>query len=407
MKFHLKEWHIYLFLWLGVFLYPVVSNILDQTTGIQWDEVVGIWINFIPFIVVFILHNRLIMRIFRLPKQKIGYLLSTLLLLGAFTFFQYMRFEQGLFNETPPAPPAEEFRGRGDFPEMRDNQEMGFPLDREAPQGIGSPQDRPSPSAERGITQGRPSFPPSDRIRRRPPEGGKTPSYIMDCVIAFLMLGCNLTIMLLFRMQKEQEQALLLEKANLQNELKYLKAQLNPHFLMNMLNNIHTMIEIDAEKAQEMIINFSRLLRYALYESANTAVPLSREVAFISNYVQLMKQRFLNKKIDITLTIPEEIPEEIQIPPLLSIVFIENAFKHGVSFRQESFIQISIALTEDRILFQCRNSVPTHAEKKEVGGIGLENVRKRLDLLFGENYTLDIEATETYYDVKLNTPIII
>lgn len=375
MRFHLRQWHIYAVLWLWVLLYPVVSKVLDGTSDFRWGDVWEMWTNFIPFIVLFVLHNRFIIPRFPLPRRTVSYLLATFGLLLVFTLFQYVRFKEHNFRQDTPSPAPMELH------------EMPVP--------------------EKRSFNGPPPFMGKEDRRTAPPEKGKAPAYLMDCVIALLMLGCNLTIVLLFRMQKEQEKVQQMEKAGLQHELKYLKAQLNPHFLMNMLNNIHTLIEVDPEQAQEMVINFSKLMRYALYEGGKPFVLLSQEAAFISNYVVLMQQRCSGKKVSIDLSLPKFISDKILVPPLLFIVFIENAFKHGISYRQASFIHMTLAMTEgNRICFRCENSIPAVGEKNALpeGGIGLENVRKRLDLLFGEDYTLDIQSTSDIYSVTLNIP---
>lgn len=384
MRFHLRQWHVYTILWLWVLLYPVIDRALDSSSSFQWSEIWSIWISFIPFFVLFLLHNLLIHK-FPLPRRAKAYLISTIGLLVLFTLFQYLRFESSEFHDI----------GRFQREYMENDERMPPPK----PEEMGNEaMHEPMPPMHEPMDQ---KFPP------KPPKGKLTPAYMMDFIIALLMLGCNLMVVLLFKMQKEHEKVQLLKRTNLQHELKYLKAQLQPHFLMNMLNNIHTMIEIDPEKAQEMIINLSKLMRYTLYEGGKQQVPLSHEALFISNYVVLMEQRCSSKKVSINLSLPEFISDKILIPPLLFIVFIENAFKHGISYSQASFINISLEVTpENRIRFHCENSIPAISEKSSLsGGIGLENVRKRLDLLFGNDYTLDIEPTDTVYNVTLNIPI--
>lgn len=378
MKFRLREWHIYTVLWFWVLLYPVAHKALDNSSVFSWSEVWENWLNFIPFIILFFIHNRLIIPKFPLPRRTTSYVLATLGLLVVFTFFQYVQFTRHDFEKDAP-PHAKEQRPPAPKPHSVEWEEEPF-------------NERP-------------------RLEKRkpgPPDKERAPAYIMDCVIALLMLGCNQAVVLLFRMQKQQEQAQLQEQERLEHELKYLKAQLNPHFLMNMLNNIHTMIEVNPEKAEEMVINFSKLMRYVLYDGGKQLVPLSNEVAFIANYVVLMEQRCSNKKVKIDLSLPECISDKIMVPPLLSIVFIENAFKHGISYQQPSFIHISLSITADnRLCLRCENSIPTITDNHtpSEGGIGLKNVRKRLELLFGHNYVLDIQTTSDIYSVTLNIPI--
>lgn len=376
MKFKLRQWHVYALLWFWVLLYPVGHALLNNSTTFRLQDLWQVWANFIPFIVLFIIHNRFIIPRFPLPHRITSYLITTLTLLMAFVLIQYISFEENERSDKARKPQPE----------------MQRPHDR--------PFGEPEPFGQRPLHEERKPLP-------EPPEHDKIPGYLMDGVIAILMLGCNQAIVLLFKMQKEQEKAEQAEKERLENELKYLKAQLNPHFLMNMLNNIHTMIEVNPEKAEEMVINFSKLMRYVLYDGGKQLVPLSSEAAFIANYVLLMEQRCSSKKVQISLSLPECISDKIMIPPLLSIVFIENAFKHGISYRKPSFIHVDLSVTtNNQVCLKCENSIPEHNEENHItqGGIGLKNVRKRLDLLFGANYTLNIQTTADIYKVTLIIP---
>lgn len=378
MKFRFHRWHIFAFLWLQVLLYPVIDNALDPDYAeIQWDEILRTWQNFVPFFVVFLFHNRIIVPRFLSRRRFWEYLISTVCLLAVFVLFQCFFKHDMPDRNADKAPDArEEVVGHAPPPRPDD-------VTMERPPRLRSDGERPP-------------FPDRER---------KAPAYIMDLMIAILLLGCDLAVILLFRFQEEWEKNELLDKVNLQHELKYLKAQLNPHFLMNMLNNIHAMVEVNPMQAQEMIIDLSKLMRYTLYEGANQSVPLSHEAAFISNYVTLMKQRCSGKKINIHLALPDYIPDTMEVPPLLFIVFIENAFKHGISYRKPSFIDISLDIVNDRLLFVCENSFVRVLESGQPGGIGLENVRKRLSLLYGDDYTLRIESQSTIYHVTLNIPI--
>lgn len=151
----------------------------------------------------------------------------------------------------------------------------------------------------------------------------------LNCLLGFLMLGFNLAIVLLFKYQREQENQKVLDSIRLQEEVRYLKAQINPHFFMNMLNNIHAMVEVDRDKAQEMILELSKLMRYVLYEGEESLTTFANEVRFISSYVALMRQRYPSDKV--------------KLPPLLFIAFVENAFKHGISYRRMSHIRIPVS----------------------------------------------------------------
>ncbi len=229
--------------------------------------------------------------------------------------------------------------------------------------------------------------------------------YLIHFIIAFLMVGFNIAIKLFFfKSFRDEEMLKELEHQRLQSELEYLKYQINPHFFMNTLNNIHALVDIDTGKAKSTIVELSKLMRYVLYEASNKTILLSREVQFLKNYIALMSLRYTNK-VSIQMDFPVEVPE-VQIPPLLFVSFVENAFKHGVSYRSESFIHVLMQLDEgNRLSFRCSNSNNGSADEQH-HGIGLENIRKRLRLLFGNDYTLSITEEEHKFDVLLIIPLL-
>lgn len=219
-----------------------------------------------------------------------------------------------------------------------------------------------------------------------------------------LLMGMNLGVKLYFRSQEDADILSQIEKHALERQLQYLKYQVNPHFLMNTLNNIHALVDIDPERAKASIVELSKLMRYVLYEGNNRLTPLSREVQFLRNYVQLMSMRYTGN-VSISLDVPEVLPDSM-LPPLLLVIFVENAFKHGISYRTKSFVEISLQPHGDRLLFSCRNSRQQKPQDENMkGGVGLSNVRRRLDLLFPGNYTLDIKEQEDTYTVHLDIPL--
>lgn len=230
---------------------------------------------------------------------------------------------------------------------------------------------------------------------------------LVEALYGLLVVGGNIAVALMFQRHRDQLEHERLLKASAQSQLTYLRAQINPHFYMNMLNNIHGMIEIDPERAQAMVIDMSRLMRYMLYDSAKPLISLADEIGFLENYLRLMRLRFPENRVTITTGFPpREKTKGISVPPLLSLVFIENAFKHGVSYREKSFVGVSIELGGDRVRFTCVNS--RHAgvddERGSGGGIGLSNVEQRLQLLYGDRASLEINATESVYTVNLAIP---
>ena len=170
---------------------------------------------------------------------------------------------------------------------------------------------------------------------------------------------------------------------------------------MNTLNNIHALVDIDPEKAKDTILELSKMMRFVLYEGDKKGVPLTKEFEFIRNYIKLTKLRYTDK-VKIQADLPQDVPVR-QIPPLMLITFIENAFKHGISYQHESFIDIKVEIS-DKLLFTCRNS-KAEMPNQEKGGVGLQNVTKRLNLLYGNNYTLDIQDASDVYNVKLEIPL--
>jgi len=222
-------------------------------------------------------------------------------------------------------------------------------------------------------------------------------------IVLLLMFGANLGIKGFFRSREDRKRLAALEKQNLEQQLEYLRYQINPHFFMNTLNNIHALVDIDPEKAKDTILELSKMMRFVLYEGNKQGVPLSSEFNFIRHYITLMQLRYTDR-VRITVDLPQEVPDR-QIPPLILITFIENAFKHGISYQNESFIEISGVVEDETLRFSCRNS---KAEKpiEEKGGVGLDNVRKRLNLIYDKQYMLKIKSEPDIYTVELNIPLL-
>ena len=185
------------------------------------------------------------------------------------------------------------------------------------------------------------------------------------------------------RHMREEEQ-----RRNAEAELNWLKNQLNPHFLFNTLNNISSLVKIDADKAQESICQLSELLRYALYESNCKKVRVRDEVEFMRNYVDLMSLRCDAKtRIEVSF---DDFDESVMISPLLFISLVENAFKHGMSAHRDSFVLIDMGLDGNDIVFSCENSLIERDTKDYSGsGVGLENMRRRLELLYPGSHSYE------------------
>lgn len=190
-----------------------------------------------------------------------------------------------------------------------------------------------------------------------------------------------------YRTEAQRRQA---EQARTQAELQNLKSQLNPHFLFNTLNNIYALIAVGPERAQEAVLELSGLLRHVLYEKNQDRVPLEKELAFVRSYVELMSLR-----LPATVELRAEIPQgdagvqELWVAPLLFITLVENAFKHGVSADERSFVDISLKIKDGTVSCRIANSYfPKRDGDRSGSGIGLENLRRRLELLYPGRHEL-------------------
>jgi LytS/YehU family sensor histidine kinase len=221
---------------------------------------------------------------------------------------------------------------------------------------------------------------------------------INSIFLVFFSLGMKV----LERQSKYDEVKKELEKEKLNSELAFLKNQISPHFFFNTLNNIYSLIGINAGDSQKAVLKLSRMMRYLLYESETGNSLLNREIEFMNNYIDLMKLR-MSDKVDLKVSFPEKY-ENRSIPPLLFISLIENAFKHGISFREKPYIEISMLTDSNSITFRCVNSMAKIKEENGIGhpsGIGLENLRKRLNLLFPGKHDLKINRSENEFEVLL------
>ncbi|VBB45894.1 Signal transduction histidine kinase, LytS [uncultured Paludibacter sp.] len=192
------------------------------------------------------------------------------------------------------------------------------------------------------------------------------------------------------------------EKKRTEAELQNLRQQLNPHFLFNTLNNIYSLIAISPEKAQSVVLDLSKLLRYVLYENNDEKVPLSHEIQFLVNYVELMRIR-LTSDVKVDMNVDSVLNSKLKIAPMLFIPIVENAFKHGISPGKKSFISIEIRLEEDnKLICKILNSYfPKNENDYSGSGIGLENIRRRLEIIYPEKYAFINTVENDVYQTEL------
>lgn len=370
-----KEHIIYTLLWIVLYLSPVMSMYMRMSTNphidFSWNDIFNAWKFNTVWLVLFAIHNFLLAPILILKRRTWLYTGLAVSLLAVAMCTLYAMRPNHHKRPPKPLPPAEYVEcTKCDYNRPYSN----------------NPERR------------------KPEMRMFSPMPLLGPGEMVAVFGGLLLMGMNLGVKLYFRSQEDAKVLTQIEKHALERQLQYLKYQVNPHFFMNTLNNIHALVDIDPERAKTSIVELSKLMRYVLYEGNNKLTPLSREVQFLRNYVQLMSMRYTGN-VSISLDAPEVLPD-LSLPPLLLVIFVENAFKHGISYRTKSFVEISLQPHGDRLMFSCRNSRPEikHDENMK-GGVGLSNVRRRLDLLFPDDYTLDIKETEDIYTVKLEIPL--
>ncbi|MBC8153525.1 MAG: histidine kinase [Bacteroidetes bacterium] len=247
------------------------------------------------------------------------------------------------------------------------------------------------------------AFHPKEQARQEPrrPERDKFDLY--GLLITLGMLGVSTSIAVVQKWQTDAQIRLALEQEKLASELSFLKAQINPHFFFNTLNNIYALTLIDADTAREALHRLSRMMRYVLYETQSGHTLLSKEIAFVQDYIQLMQLR-LTDKVTVTFDPPSPLHDG-PIAPMLLLPFIENAFKHGVSAVERSQIYIGVQQHGSQLQVDVRNSLfpDNRPPVDESHGIGLANTRRRLDLLYPNQYTLAVteHTPENEYRVVL------
>lgn len=399
-----KEHIIYTSIWLLLYLSPLASLYMRMSSNpniaFSWHEIINAWEFNTVWLVLMIIHNFLLLPILILKRRTWQYLILASALLISCTFASYL---------IRPAGPR-----CYDMDKRMEMSDCNYYI-------CGESDSCHAP----GLCQ-KMEHDPKEDMCRKPIHGGKPfprPRYNPEELrpinpipmlgpgeaVAFfgglLLMGMNLGVKLYFKTQEDREQRERLEKQDLERQLEYLRYQVNPHFFMNTLNNIHALVDINPERAKTTIVELSKMMRYILYEGDKKLIPVQREALFLKNYIELMRLRY-SSRVSINLDIPEMMPD-VMLPPLLLIIFVENAFKHGVSYAAPSFIDIKVTVTQEMLQFKCRNSRQEQKpdEKKKKGGVGLANARRRLDLLFPNQYNLEIKENDKEYDVQLEIPL--
>ena len=347
---------VMLFIFLVLFLMPAIFTRVDG--HIEWQSVVKIWQDRILLLPLFAINHWILIPWLVLKKRYILYFLSVFMIVALITV-SYSFYDNSPKKIDQPLPPAQR--------EMR--------LD--------------NPGREPG------------QVGPVNPE--PVPPYADLLLFSLLIVSVDTGLSFTSYWKRSEEEKVRLEKKNIEAELGMLRNQVSPHFFMNTLNNIYSLIDGDKERSKQAVMKLSKLMRYLLYENQNGMVAVSREFDFVRSYIDLMKLRFVDD-IGINLEVPEEY-ENVEIPVLLFISYLENAFKYGASYEQKSFIDASFSFDNGYLIFRCSNSRNVFSDPGPGGGIGLRNSRQRLDLLYGNRYSLDVDEKDDTFTVTLKIPV--
>lgn len=357
MNFNLKirkqvigENLLYAIIWIIVLLVPFMNAGLMSEDNIDIPAVLNSWLKVVPFFILFLINNLLLCR-FLLPKRRyiLYSIISVVLIVLVFGLLELYEVSEHIGIAWP----------FGSISNSINRQHISLTV-----------------------------FP-----------------WWGNMIAAGLMFLANNTMRRMYSSMQADEDSERLQRQNIQAEMYYLKHQINPHFFMNTLNNIHALVDINTEGAKEAILHLSKMMRYVVYDTGKDVISLKQDIEFIENYIELMRIRY-PEEVDITFVYPKRFSGRVVVPPLIFIVFVENAFKHGISYNGNSYIHISIAYSNDCVVAQFENS--KHAMPKgHKPGIGLENVRKRLDLIYGNGYELTIDDNvDDRYCITLKIPTI-
>lgn len=337
---------LYFLVWAMALLVPILNSKMMSEEHVYLSNILLVWSKLLPYIIIFVINNALLAPKFFFQKRYLTYVVISFVMLTAI-FYPIEHYQDELRLLEYPDGTNYFIHGRASFTDL---------------------------------------------------------AWYWNVLLGLFMMGANCSIKFIFRSMQAEQKMVAMERHALQAEMDYLKYQINPHFFMNTLNNIHAMIDIDSEAAKEIVIELSKMMRYVLYDSEKQQTNLEQEVQFTENYVELMRVRY-SSDVDVRFDVQRPLPVDAKVPPLLPIVFVENAFKHGVSYNRPSFVHIRLHCEDGKAVCEVRNSRHKNMQV-EKGGVGLENVRKRLDLLFGKDYELlTNDSREDEYSVKLSIPM--
>ena len=349
------------FFWILLFAAPIFFQWINMQT-VNWKIIFSVCVDYLPLLVVFSVNRSLLIPKFLFKSRLSLYLLSvtiliTLIVLGSITIRERLNPQK-----TPP---------------------------------LHGPALLQFPNSNKIIKQRMP--------RRQESPMSSTPPYINLILLSILLVGFDTGMKLSVNWAQTLQQKAEVEKENIKNELAFLRNQISPHFLMNTLNNIHSLIDFDTKEAKRSVAKLSVLMRHLLYENDRNPAALEKEVKFINSYIELMKLRFC-EEVDIQFNLPEKLPD-IAIPSLLFTNILENAFKYGISYENKSFVHIHLCIHKNQLEFSISNSLHKEKVSDEKSGIGIENTEKRLQLLYNNNYTFTYTKKDNVFNSTIKIPI--
>lgn len=247
---------------------------------------------------------------------------------------------------------------------------------------------------------------PAKIIKYLPPEflarEGNFKSFLGSSILAFVFLIATAGYRIFKKWVHESKQLASIKEAKLKEELSKLKNQINPHFLFNTLNNLNTLITTNAGKASAVVLGLSDVLRFYLYEADKDKVLLKKDTEVLKQVLELEKIR--RDDFQFALNTNNNI-NGIMVPPFIFTNFVENAIKHSISDHSFSFVNIGFSIEGNYLVFDCENSIPQHKTVNKYGGLGLKNIQRRLELIYGDDYSLAIDETGNSFTVKLKLPL--
>jgi len=354
VSLHLRkvELSLYLVIWALVFSVPFFAS--RNLEHINWHRLTNDWFHLVGYLIIFLVNVYLLVPQYLLRKRYAEYFVLVFVVILAITMGDMFIHAQ-FFNVHPLRPGLR-------------------------PEGL----------------------PPNLRLPLRKPP---LVEFFDNFTISLLVIGAGTTFKLFSSWLSEEKLRKDVEKEQLKTNLALLRHQVSPHFFMNTLNNIHALIDINTGDAKDAVVRLSTMMRYLLYDSTRGQIQLSKEIEFINSFISLMQLRF-SDKVEIRVQVPAQIPD-IMIPPMLFISFLENAFKHGISYQSKSFVFFDLEILDGFLHCKVKNSKHHLKETSpdEYSGLGLDNIRKSLKLLYDESYKLNISETENEFEVNLTIPL--